>query len=98
MVVLRWTVEAADTFEAIAEYIATDSPFYAKLFAIDVMAAIERLKDFPLSGRMVPERGNPKFRELLCGSYRIIYRVEVELVQILMVHHTSRLLDPADLK
>lgn len=98
MAVLRWTVEAADAFEAIAEYIASDSPFYAKLFAIDVMAAIEQLTDFTLSGRMVPERGDPKFRELLCGSYRIIYRAEVELVQILLVHHTSRLLDPADLK
>lgn len=89
MAVLRWTFQAADDLEAVTDYIAHDSPHYAKLFAIEVMTAIERLKDFPNSGRVVPERGEQEFREVLCGRYRIIYRIGSDLVEILMIYRLN---------
>ena len=55
MVEIRWTEQAADDLEAIAEFIAIDSPHYASIFCIDVLAAVERLNVFPDRGRIVPE-------------------------------------------
>ncbi|MFW5871198.1 MAG: type II toxin-antitoxin system RelE/ParE family toxin [Verrucomicrobiota bacterium] len=73
------------------------SEFYAQLFAIDVLRAADRLIDFPESGRMVPEAGNPVIREIIFGNYRIVYRFRKDTVEILTVYHGSRLLDPSTL-
>ncbi|MBN2561670.1 MAG: type II toxin-antitoxin system RelE/ParE family toxin [Phycisphaerae bacterium] len=98
MAQIRWTAQAADDLEAITEFISADSPYYAQLFAIDVLAAIERLTDFPQSGRKVPEINDPAIRELILGDYRIVYRLRSALVEILTVFHGARILNPSDLK
>jgi len=97
MAEVRWTPQAADDLEAVADFIAADSPYYAKLFTMDVLAAVERLADFPNSGRVVPELKDPAIREILFGSYRIVYRVKGDLVELLTVYHGARLLDPSKL-
>ena len=93
-----WTQGAAEDLEAIAQYIAQDSAHYAALFAIDVLDATERLAAFPLSGRVVPEVGEATVRELLFGSYRIVYQVQADVVSILTVFHGARLLDTTRLR
>ena len=98
MAQLRWTPQAADDLESITEFIAADSPHYASLFAISIITAVERLESFPELGRSVPELSDPKIRELLLGNYRIIYRVNARLIEILTIYHGSRLLDPSKLK
>ena len=97
MAEVRWTPQAADDLEAITNFIAADSPQYAKLFAMDVLLAVERLVSFPNSGRVVPELKDPAIREILFGSYRIVYRVKGDLVEVLTVYHGARLLDPSRL-
>jgi len=94
---VRWTPQAAEDLEAIANYIAVDSTHYAKLFTVDMLSVVERLSDFPLSGRSVPECNDPAIREILFGSYRIVYRVKSDMVELLTVYHGSRLLDPSRL-
>ena len=44
---------------------------------------------FPRLGRIVPEFGNPQFREIISRSYRIIYKFDDEgdLVAILRIWH-----------
>jgi len=64
---------------------------------MDVLAAIERLVDFPNSGRIVPEVNDPMIREVLLGSYRIVYRVKDQHVDLLTIYHGARLLDPSKL-
>ena len=54
--------------EAIAELIAEDSPYYASLFVMDVLAAVERAASFPHSGRVVPETRDPSLRETMLGD------------------------------
>ncbi|MHC4540239.1 MAG: type II toxin-antitoxin system RelE/ParE family toxin [Planctomycetota bacterium] len=97
MAEVRWTPQAADDLDAIAEFISQDSPHYSSLFVLDVLCAVDRLIQFPKSGRVVPEINDPLVRELILGSYRIIYRVRQDLVEILTVFHGSRLLDPSKL-
>ncbi len=95
MAEVRWTPQAADDLDAIAEFIAEDSPHYASLFVMDVLAAVERVGRLPNAGRVVPEIRDPSIRESVLGSYRIIYRVRGEVVEILTVYHGARLLDPS---
>ena len=97
MAEVRWTPQAADDLEAITNFIAADSPHYASLFAIDVLTSVERLATFPRSGRIVPERNDPSVREIVLGSYRILYRIRRDFVELLTVYHGARLLDPSRL-
>ncbi len=96
MAEVRWTPQAADDLDAIAEFIGQDSEHYATLFVMNALEVVERLKDYPHIGRIVPEITEPTFCEIILGNYRIIYRVhtETELVEILTVYHGARLLDP----
>ncbi len=97
MAEVRWTPQAADDLNAIAEFISKDSPHYSSLFVLDILYAVDRLTQFPKSGRVVPEINDPLVREVILGSYRIIYRVRKDLVEILTVFHGSRLFDPSKL-
>lgn len=98
MVEVRWTMQAVDDLEMITDRIAADSPHYASLFVIDALAVVERLDDFPNSGKIVIELDDPSIREILFGSYRIIYRTKDNLAEILTIYHGARLLDPSSLK
>ena len=49
---------------------------------------------FPEEGRVVPEFSRSDLRELIRGSYRIVYHVEADYVSIVTVFHTARLLGP----
>jgi addiction module RelE/StbE family toxin len=90
---VTWTEQALDDLEAVCLFIARDSPRYAELFAQRAFRATDRLRDFPLSGRVVPEIGRNDIREVIVQGYRIIYRVLPNEVEILTVHHGTRLLD-----
>lgn len=71
-------------------YIARDAPHVAQIFAARSFDAVDRLADFPLSGRAVPEVGRPEIREVIVYSYRIIYRYTGDDVIVLTVHHGAR--------
>lgn len=65
---IRWTTQAADDLDAIAEYISNDSPYHGRLFVLRILAAIERLSIFPKRGRKVPESPDLDIREIILGN------------------------------
>ena len=85
---------ALDIIEEIIEFISIDSVRYVERTADKIYERPKILKDYPLSGRMVPELMDEKIRELTEGSYRIIYEIISETeITILTVHHSSKQLD-----
>jgi plasmid stabilization system protein ParE len=66
---------AIEDLEGIVRYIAQDSPDRACTFGEALVARTKLLADFPESGRIVPEYRDPAAREIMHGSYRIIYRL-----------------------
>ena len=93
MVEIRWTEQALEDINNIAEFIAKDSVKYAKIQVSRFFDGAEILKSQPQIGRIVPEIGDDKIRELIIGNFRMIYRiVSSHLVIILTVHHSRRLL------
>lgn len=55
MVEVRWTDQAIQDIDRIAEYIAQDSLKYAKLQTQHFFDEVRVLEQFPKSGRIVPE-------------------------------------------
>ncbi|HAK96977.1 MAG TPA: type II toxin-antitoxin system RelE/ParE family toxin [Planctomycetes bacterium] len=93
-----WTSQAKDDLREIRRFIARDAPRTALAFVWRLRVAVDRLADFPESGRVVPEIVKPEIRELIQGDYRIIYRQRMERVEILTVFHGARLLRGEDLR
>ena len=87
-----WSGPALADLEAIAEFIAQDSPSYARTVVRKVVGQTRNLSRFPRSGRTVPEFGDEHIREVLAYSYRIIYRLEADEVIIATVIHGRRIL------
>ena len=87
---LEWTDSALDDLEIIRDYIAKDSPYYAKRFIERIFDAAKKLQDHPQMGRLVPEANRDDVRELIFQGYRIIYHTKTYRVQIITVIHGSR--------
>jgi len=51
------------------------------------------VENYPRLGRVVPELGIEDIREIILGSYRLIYRIRLDEIQVVTVHHGARLLD-----
>ena len=87
---ILWTEPAIEDLRNIYGYIARDSEVYASSYVQRIILAVDGLSDFPRLGRMVPEASQETIRELLYHNYRIIYRINKELVEILTVIHGRR--------
>ena len=52
------------------------------------------LEKHPKIGRIVPEFNTENIRELINGSYRIVYSIKSQhQIDVLTIHHSARLLD-----
>lgn len=85
-----WARCATRDLEAIADYIRRDSPHYAAITVSRLAKAARPLETFPRMGRRVPEAESDDVRELIVGSYRLIYRLETDRVLVVAVIHGSR--------
>ena len=59
----------------------------------EIVAAVERLADYPESGRVVPEFDDPQLREIIHPPFRIVYRLDPERARIVRVWRGERLLE-----
>jgi len=89
---LIWSPAARDDLHDIIVFIARDNPKRAMSFGYELISEIDRLTDFPNSGRIVPEYRNDNIREIVFRPYRIVYRVDHEraLCEIARVWHSAR--------
>jgi toxin ParE1/3/4 len=85
-----WSFEAASDLEAIADYIAKDSPFYAAAFVQEIREKGRSLTEFAERGRIVPELGTGTIRELFIKDYRLLYQIKESTVIVLAIIHGSR--------
>jgi plasmid stabilization system protein ParE len=85
-----WAPAALRDLDSIAVYIADDSPDRAALFVSRLIEATDPLAQFPRSGRCIPEMDDPVWREIVVGAYRIMYRLESDVVWISAIVHGAR--------
>ena len=85
-----WTDAALNQLEAIRDYLWQTSPDYARRVIERLVNRSEQIATFPRSGRTVPEYEIDEVRQVIESSYRLIYLIQEEQVEILAVIHTSR--------
>jgi toxin ParE1/3/4 len=86
------TPQARHDLQEIVRFIRRDSPERARSFGHDLIDAALALAPFPERGRVVPELDDPAVREVVHGSYRIIYEIvgEPGAIYILRFWHGAR--------
>jgi len=90
MAQIIWTEPALSDLNEIAEYIALDKQNAACRLVKQVFSSVDRLHQFPESGRVPPELEQSKYREIIVGPCRVFYRVDQDKVYILYVMRGER--------
>ncbi|MFH1288674.1 MAG: type II toxin-antitoxin system RelE/ParE family toxin [bacterium] len=84
---VHWTDNAEQHLDVIHDYIAQNSPEYAKIMVDRLTRRSQQISIFPLSGRVVPEFDIEQIREVIEESYRIIYYIKPDQIDVLAVIH-----------
>jgi len=89
---LTWSPTARQDLRELVAYIAEDDQEAARQFARGIFQTVERLRQFPESGRIVPEFADPTIREVIKFPCRVVYRLVVERqgIEIARVWHSAR--------
>ncbi len=82
---LLWSARAKRDLEQIAGFIARDKPGAARRWVAKLRKAAEGAARMPLAGRIVPEIRREEVREVLLGSYRIVYGVRDDHIFVFTV-------------
>ena len=90
---ITFAVSAVKDLEEIRAWYADQQvPDVGERLLGEVFSHVERLADFPESGRIVPEFDIAHLREIIHPPFRIVYRVDKIRVRIVRVWRSERLL------
>lgn len=87
---VRWSASASRDLQGIFDYIARDSKVYARQVVENLLGKASEIEPFTQRGRVVPELGDERVRELIVYSYRLMYELHGEDVVVLAVIHGRR--------
>ncbi len=87
---------ALSAFEDLADirawYIDQQAPDVGERLIREIISGVERLADFPESGRVVPEFNIENLREIIFAPFRIVYRCDSNKIKIVRIWRSERLL------
>ncbi len=86
-----FTPSARDQFLQALAYIRRDKPSAAVSFRQKAEKVLLRLRDYPESGRTLPEFPDIHYREVIVTPYRFFYRVKDDVVWIVAVWHGAQI-------
>lgn len=90
---VRLAESATTDLEAIGDWYTDQGvPDVGDQLIRQIVTRIEALADHPAMGRIVPEFGQPFLRELIQPPFRIVYRHEPNVVRVVRVWRSERLL------
>ena len=95
---ITWSPLAVDQVRDIASYIALDKPTVALEWAEKIFSSVERLSEFPESGRVVSEIDRKEIREIVQGNYRVIYKIKSKEILVLVVKSYRQKLKENEIK
>ncbi len=90
---ITFAASAVGDLEAILTWYADQQvPDVGKNLLNRMIALIERLNDFPESGRVVPEFKMANLREIIHPPFQIVYRLDANKIKVVRVWRSERLL------
>jgi toxin ParE1/3/4 len=90
MAQIIWAEPALDNLNDIAEYIAVSNPYAARQLVENVFSKVQRLEQFPDSGRIPEEISTLNYREVVVNPCRVFYKVDNDSVYILHLLRQER--------
>lgn len=94
---IRWSRLADLDLQSAHAYLEERNPAAARRFAAKILRVVDSIKRHPEIGAVALDLlPAGRYRHLVSGHHRIIYRIETELILILRVWDSRR--NPADLK
>jgi len=91
---VKWSLVTTADLREIYAFIKKDSQFYAQKVANEIIAKSEALESFPNMGRVVEELNDPNLREIIVYSYRLIYQISTDGIEIVTLVHSRRNFSP----
>ncbi len=88
---LYWSRRAQQDLLAIGRYISKDNRAAARRWVERLRQRARQAAEQPHVGRIVPEYSRLELREVLLRSYRIVYMVGNDAIQVLTVFEGHRL-------
>ena len=98
---IKWASPARDDINEIIDYISKTNEIYSVKVLDKLEENVEKLKTFPTLYRIVPELekyGHYIYREIIVDYWRVIYKIENNLVYIMLVIDGRRNLEDILLK
>jgi plasmid stabilization system protein ParE len=92
MAEIVWSEPALSDLDAIADYIALESPPAASELVKRIFGHVEQLADHPESGSRPKELGRSRYRQIVEPPCRVLYRYDGHKIFILHVIRSERLL------
>jgi len=90
---IRISESAFNDLEKITEYYEEQGiPHIGTNFVTRIIEHIETFGDNPKVGRIVPEFSSEKIRELIHAPFRIVYTIDLEMINVVRVWRSERLL------
>lgn len=90
MAELIWSPRSLKDIELIFEYIKQDSVEAARACVHELIQTAIMIPEFPRSGRLVPELNQDHIRKKIHQSFRIIYRIREEEIELITFLHQSK--------
>lgn len=89
---IAWSPASRDDLRKLVDFISEDDPAAALKIGGKLIEEVEKIREFPSMGRIVPEFDLPHMRELILKPYRIIYRLKKteRVVEIVRIWHAAR--------
>lgn len=99
MTTILWSPKSLRDLDGIEGYIAQHNPTAGRRLVQKIIGRTDRLVLFPNSGSFVEEDELRRYRQVLQGNYRVIYRYDstTDVATVITVIHAARLLDPDSL-
>lgn len=92
-----WSPLSLDRITEIAKQVAEENRTAAEELVENLFLRVEQLTKYPESGQIVIELKRSDIRQLVDGSYRIVYKVGEEDISILTVRHHRQVLSEGDI-
>jgi len=86
-----WAPKALEDLKTIHDFIALDNVDRARTFVREMIDRVEKLTRFQKLGRVIPEIGESRYRELIVGEYRVFHETLLREILIFRVFHSKRL-------
>ncbi len=88
---IKFTPTARGMFLDGLLHIQKEDPIAAQRFKDNTEKSLQRLIEFPQSGKRIREFPDLPFREIIISPYRFFYRVKKNTVWIVAVWHSAQL-------